>query len=234
MHCRRSPAVCSGEREVARSMSEPNDEALFALVVTAARERAPTRRAAIGQGEADGRQALEALFERYHRRTFHWCLAVLGDVELAADTVNDIFLDLLQRPHPHQARQRFAPWLYVAARNRCLNLLRRRRREELVDDPLEQALAHAVSDDDPLHDAERAELDQAIRAACREYLSPREQEVVHLRYAVGMKVGEITALLRLDNASGARTQLRSAERKLRIALRDRFRAPTDRAPGGQS
>jgi RNA polymerase sigma factor (sigma-70 family) len=225
--------VCSREREASDwPLGGLDDDALYAIVAAGVRTPQADTAPVAGRAPATDRQrALELLFERYHRRAFHWCLRVLGDDELAADAVNDIFLDLLQRTRPYQPRQRFGAWLYVTARNRCLNVLRRRHREDLGDDPLERALALVAADDDPHRDAERAELDRHLQEACRRLLSPREQEVVHLRYVVGLRVDEITSLLGLGNASGARTHLRAAEQKLRRALGGRFAAPGDPGSG---
>lgn len=228
--------MCSREREALGPPPDGlDDEALFAIVAAGARESSTAGPAAGHPAlAADRHRALELLFERYHRRAFHWCARVLGDDELAADAVNDIFLDLLQRTRPYEPRQRFGAWLYVTARNRCLNVLRRRRHEASGDDPLERALARVVGDDDPHRDAERAELDRRLREACRAVLTAREQEVVHLRYVVGLKVDQITSLLGLENASGARTHLRAAEQKLRRALREWSDAPDDPRAGAET
>jgi RNA polymerase sigma-70 factor (ECF subfamily) len=205
--------------------AQRSDDELLAVL------RAPGPEGRSSDDDAQARRsALETLFARYHRKVYHWCNKLLGDADLAADMVQEVFLELLERPRPYVARQRFGAWLYVATRNRCLNALRRRGREQGGDERVELALSAVVDGSDPHREAEQAELARRLDDACRRLLSPREQEVFHLRYVLGLRVAEITAVLGLSNASGARTHLRSAEQKLRRALEDLRTGPR---PGQQ-
>jgi DNA-directed RNA polymerase specialized sigma24 family protein len=52
----------------------------------------------------------------------------------------------------------------------------------------------------------------------RRHLDPLEREAIWLRCYEGMPVEEITGLLGIDTASGARGILQRARRKLRAAL----------------
>ena len=57
-----------------------------------------------------------------------------------------------------------------------------------------------------------------MQALLRDHLSPLEQEAIWLRCFEGLPVPEVTRLLGLTHASGARSVLQSAREKLRTAL----------------
>jgi DNA-directed RNA polymerase specialized sigma24 family protein len=64
-----------------------------------------------------------------------------------------------------------------------------------------------------------------MEALLREHLSPVEQEAIWLRCFERLPVGDVTRMLGLTHASGARSVLQSARGKLRAAL-ERRRAET--------
>ena len=190
----------------------PDDE-LFAAV-----RRGPEAPA----GGPDRGRALEVLFARYHARVHAQCRRLLGDEGLADDLTQEIFLSFLEGPLRYDECRYFASWLHVVVRNRCLNVLRKRRREVPDAAPEETWESLMVAASDPSRDCERRETGESIRRACRQELTLREQEVIHLRYFWGLRVKEIDRVLGLENTSGARTHLATAHRKLRQALRARF------------
>jgi len=166
-------------------------------------------------------QACEELFRRYRTKVFGWCLRFLGNEENAADVTQEIFLALLENPSRYAAQNRFGAWLFVVTRNRCLNAIRDGKSNRVTD--LDESLAEtlrAVSD--PATEAERGDIARRVQQSCSSELDTREQAIVHLRYHWGLKMREITSLLHLENASGARTYLRTAEKKLRRALADLY------------
>jgi len=179
-----------------------------------------------GEGDApdprlDPATALTALFNRYHARVHIWCTRVLGDAVAAEDATQEIFLSLLERPPDYAGRSRFGEWLYVVARNHCLNLNRRRRRQVPLDEVTRFA-ALLRAPEDPAAEFADADTARIVREVCEDVLNPLEQQVVHLRYHWRLRVKEITELLELPNTSGARSQLATATRKLRRAFLTRF------------
>jgi len=182
------------------------DDELLAIVQT---------RPDVGPG---AREAMELLFERHHARVHAQCARLLGDELLADDATQEIFLSMLEKPLRYDGRQYFGSWLYIVARNHCLNQIRRRRREIALDEPEISLAEHLVDPSSPAHELADQQLGEILRGACDEHLNEREREVVHLRYFWGLRVKEINDVLGLTNVSGARSQLATAHRKLRAAL----------------
>jgi DNA-directed RNA polymerase specialized sigma24 family protein len=88
--------------------------------------RAADRRLAALAAEGD-HDAFEAIFERHHRGLLSLCRHMLGSPEEAEDALQHTFTaayrELVEGRQPEHLRA----WLYSTARNRCLDLLRKRR-----------------------------------------------------------------------------------------------------------
>ena len=173
--------------------------------------------------EQGSREAVAVLFDRYHARVHAWCVRIQGDTPRAEDVAQDIFLRLLDRRLQYRRRGAFGAWLYVMTRNACLNAKRAQKHEAGEEDTEFEVWREAlVSKESPALDAERSHMAEHLKSACRESLSDLETRVIYLRYYWGLRVKEINAHLQLDNASGARTHLATAKRKLRDTLSRRL------------
>jgi RNA polymerase sigma-70 factor (ECF subfamily) len=163
---------------------------------------------------------VEALFVRYDARVYHWCLRLARDHDTALDLAQEAMLTALRDLHQFQERSRFSTWLYTVVRRRSLRLLQRERRW-LIDDVDDATLVSRAPDPADVV-AERAE-ERWVRAAIPNLLDPTEASALALRCEEGLPVDEITRLLNLPGASGARGVLQSARRKLRAARARRSR-----------
>ncbi len=164
---------------------------------------------------ARGLAALDQLVERWRGRVFLWAYRTLGEREAALDAAQDALLQMMQALPRYQAKGRFSAWLFTIVRNRCLNMVRKRR---LVRDPevdVESLLVDGEAPDDALDSArERERLMQLMN----EVLDPTERAALWMRAFEEMNVDDISNMLGITTASGARGVLQSARRKLRAAL----------------
>jgi RNA polymerase sigma-70 factor (ECF subfamily) len=161
--------------------------------------------------------AFEALVFRFQTPIYNFCLRMLGQTEDAADVAQETFVQLYQHLHQLNVDEPVAPWLYRVARNRCLDVLRRRRTVpfELPD----EAGGTELPDQQPLPDelAERADLQHLLLQAIAT-LPPVYAEVVSLRYAADRSFAEIASILNCDEGA-ARVRFHRAKGLLREALR---------------
>jgi RNA polymerase sigma factor (sigma-70 family) len=114
--------------------------------------------------------AFEAIFDRHHRGILAFCRHMLGSVDEAEDAVQHTFLAAyreLARAGDRPLHLR--PWLYTIARNRCITVLRGRRREAgaAVVEPSTEHLSAEVDRRNDLRDLLRdvAGLPEEQRAA---------------------------------------------------------------------
>lgn len=163
--------------------------------------------------EPAGRRAAGDLLHRYRQTVYVWCHRYVKDHERALDMSQDVLLQAYERLGQFEGRSAFSSWLFVIARNRCLNEMRRDHWHD--DSELDLLPDERVRFDETLDDASRGD---RLLALMNEVLDPVERKAVWLRYTERMPIEAITTLLCLDGKSGARGLLQRARRKLRVAI----------------
>ena len=181
-------------------------------------DEALVRRVLESPGSPHAEAAASELFGRYQGRVYLWCFRVVRDHEQALDLAQDALLSAYRGLGSFGGRARFSSWLFAIARNRCLSVLRQP--SLLLDEEADPSL---LVDDRPGPDRalEEEKGETEVLELIRRHLDPSEQEAIWMRCFERMPVDEITAVLGIVGASGARGVLQSARRKLRAVLRER-------------
>lgn len=136
-------------------------------------------------------------------------IQILGNREDAADAVHDAFATVLARPSAYdQSRGALKPWFLRVVRNRCIDLLRKRRPAGV---PVEQLPDPGVSPDQSLEQREAGDRLQAALGALR----PDQRQIVVLRDYLDLSYAEIAAVL--DVAPGT---VMSRLHRARMALKE--------------
>lgn len=178
-------------------------------------------------GRAAGEAAAELLL-RYRGHVYQWCYRYVRNHERALDLAQEVLLESYKALPSFDSRASFSSWLFAVTRNRCVSDLRRSSRRQTIPYDLE-----LVPDarETPDRECERREQRELLLRAMRETLSPREQEALCLRIFDNLPVAAITEVLGLETASGARSVLQNARRKLRAALAPKGRALKEETGG---
>jgi RNA polymerase sigma-70 factor (ECF subfamily) len=169
-------------------------------------------------GAPASRRAVSHLLGRYSGRVYGWCRRFVRNHELALDMSQEVLMNAFRALDHYESRAPFSAWLFVIARRHCIRAMRPRR---LIRDEGAQVetLSHPGAGPDELFD-ERQSGEELLRLM-RDVLDPREQEAVWLRYVEHASVEDITRMLGLTTASGARGLMQTARRKLRAAVAGR-------------
>lgn len=172
--------------------------------------------------EADAgrrRAAATELVRRYRDAVYLWCFRYTRDPERALDLSQDVLTTVWERLGSFEGRSKFSSWLFSVTRNRCIDASRR---VDLLADELDPG---DLRDPAPLPDAalEDGHDEDWILRTIRTALDAQEQQAIWLRCVERMPVDDVTRILGLDSASGARAVLQRARRKLRAALDRRER-----------
>src|SRR5581483_3506794 len=115
--------------------------------------------------------AFEALVRRHQGPLYNFCLRMLGQTEDAADVAQETFVQLYSHLHRLDEREPLAPWLFRVARNRCIDVIRRRRTipfaQAAPTDETGRTSGLDPADDEPLPDelAERSDLQRLLAEA---------------------------------------------------------------------
>jgi len=170
---------------------------------------------------ARSRRLIDELIRRHHDKVVGWCGRFSGNRDLAADLAQDVFVRAYSSLDMFRRGAKFTTWLYVIARNRCLDEQRARAARSAVprDAPTEPApyIPYDWNDGVAALDARDARI--VVRGLMDAVLDDTEKRVMIMHYAHDVPLDTITAALGLTNASGAKAFIVSARRKLTAAVR---------------
>ena len=142
---------------------------------------------AVGRGN---KAALRRLYELESRRLYGIALRIVRRPDVAADVLQDCFLQVWQNALSFSAeRGTGAAWLTGIVRFRALDAVRKLRREVLSDDP---TLGDAPVDPDVIEKIDAKAAASALRH-CLELLEEQQRRCVVLAYVDGMTHSEISA-----------------------------------------
>jgi RNA polymerase sigma-70 factor (ECF subfamily) len=166
--------------------------------------------------------AYEELVRRYSRPIFNFVYRMLGKREDADDIAQDVFVQVYRALPTARTDLPFKPWLYVIARNKCLDFLKRKRpllfSDIDGDDDTGAGISDRVQDTEPLPEelAERADLQRVLQEALTD-LPPKYRQVVAMRYAADLSFAEISDSLGLPENT-VKTHFHRAKALLRTRL----------------
>jgi len=174
------------------------------------------QRSLLARLRAREQAALAELYERLAPWVLGVAHRILGDADEADEVLSDVFVQVWRRIDQHDAsRGPLTPWVLSIARNRSLDVLRRRgrwrRKAALVEtEPnAEGELDEASVPGWPVHRA----VHEALAA-----LPEEQRRVVLLAYFEGLSHSEI-AQRTGDPLGTVKTRLRLAQQKLEESLR---------------
>jgi RNA polymerase sigma-70 factor, ECF subfamily len=155
--------------------------------------------------------AMADLFDRYSGVLYSVALRVLKDPGQAEDIMQDIFIQVLRKPDSFASgRGSLGGWLAVVTRNRAIDLLRKRRPSDSVEDVV------LVSKTNTASEAERNVLMEKVRVVMAD-LPPDQKTSVELAYFDGMSHTEIAEKTG-EPLGTVKTRIRLAMITLRKAL----------------
>lgn len=178
-------------------------------------------------GARDREAWINELFSRHHRKVALWCLRMTSDRETALDLAQEVFAKAFEKLDTFRGDSKFSTWLYTIARFHCLNHLRSNAAKPRTEgeDSLQELEDGSFR---TTFEAIEARIDRGETwKVVQQALSETELKVMMLHYGHGIPLAKVTALLQLDNASGAKAFIVSARRKLVPALA-RWKARTER------
>jgi RNA polymerase sigma-70 factor (ECF subfamily) len=147
------------------------------------------------------------VIESYRVDVYNASLRILGNAADAEDVTQDTFVSALQRMSTYDPAQAIGPWLRAIARNRSIDLLRRRARAP-EPEPAPSQSVEAVA-------IERLEAERVRAALAR--LPDRDRAMLVLRYWEDQPVEAVARSLRMTDGA-VRVALMRARRTLGAML----------------
>jgi len=182
----------------------------------------PDLESVIERAQGHDAEALGEIYRLYVRRVFGLCRYMLDSRESAEDATSEIFLKLQRSIESYDGSIPFPRWLLRVACNKCIDVLRHRKRGRQVIEEVEEGVAvieAASSEPSPLG----AVLSTEARAQVRDAIArlPENYRVpLVLRYYSELSYDEIAQQLGLQRNYVAGLIFR-AKQELRWTLRRR-------------
>ena len=163
---------------------------------------------AVRSGSQD---AMAQIYDRYSSVVYAVALRVLGDTGAAEDVLQEIFMQLWRNPGAFDSsRGNLAPWLAVIARNRAVDVLRKRRPQmELEDTTL------SVSPD-LASEAYRGRMAEKVRGALKQ-MPEAQRGAIEMAYFEGYSHSEIVSKTG-EPLGTVKTRIRNGLMQLRKAV----------------
>lgn len=180
---------------------------------TAALETDATFRQHLASG--DVRRAAEWLVRNLADDVLGLCVAMVRDRSAAEDLAQDVFGRAFSSLPEFRGEASVRTWLLTIARNRCIDHLRRVRRDPWAGAPADDAGPDAQPDDAPLPPERLLHRDD-IEAAL-DALSEGERALVILRYRHGLEYEELASAFGLKEGT-VRMRISRALGRMREAL----------------
>ena len=169
--------------------------------------------ALLGLVQRGDEHAMASIFDRYSKVVYSVALRVLRDPSAAEDILQEIFMQIWRSPDSFIAtRGSLGGWLAVVSRNRSIDVLRRKRPTESIDD-MQFASSYNLA-----NEAERNSMMEKARVMINQ-LPAEQRKTLEMAFFDGLTHAEIAEMTG-DPLGTVKTRIRSAL----ITLRKAFQA----------
>ena len=156
---------------------------------------------------------MRSVLDAYQGPLVRYAAHLTGDLDLARDVVQDTFLRLWKQKK-QRVEGHLAQWLFTVCRNRARDVLRKEKKMNRMTGT--GNLEPASTAPGPATLLERRETMSRVLLAL-ECLSPREQEVLRLKFQNGLSYREIAATVGIS-VSNVGYLIHTAVKKVRAEL----------------
>jgi RNA polymerase sigma-70 factor (ECF subfamily) len=165
----------------------------------------------LGRVQSGDEAAMAALYDRYSKIVYSVALRVLRDPASAEDILQEIFMQVWRSPAKFIAtRGSLGGWLAVVTRNRSIDLLRRKRPSEQVEE-MQLASTTNIADE-----VERNTMMERARGVILQ-LPTEQRKTLEMAFFDGLTHSEIAEMTG-DPLGTVKTRIRSALLTLRKAF----------------
>ncbi len=167
---------------------------------------------------------LGILLQRYTLLLFGVCMKYLKNEEEAKDSVQQVFLKVIQELHKYKVDY-FKSWLYMVAKNHCLMRLRDRHGKLPVE--LSEKNMAAPAENTDTTELLQADLTLDLMQEALKELNAEQQQCVTLFYLEKKSYQEISELTRYSLLQ-VKSYIQNGKRNLRIAIEKKLKEKANR------
>lgn len=138
--------------------------------------------------------AFEALYDRYHKRLYHFILRFVRERTLAEDILQETFLRIFRKRKSYRKISHFSTYLFTIGRNLCLDALKTWERRHLLTNQKDHIERATDQSKGPCKILEETEITEILQREIQAL--PRDQrEVLLLSKYSGLSYKEIAQVV---------------------------------------
>lgn len=162
-------------------------------------------------------RSFRKLFDHFYPRLFQFSLRFTGQPVLAEEAVSEVFYKLLRDKKSHKDIKNITYFLFKAVKNQCISILRRARRDRVVESIVHEDDYLIPTGSNPENRLLSNEVQQILQDAVKR-LPARRQMIFRLVREEGLKHKEVADILEISPRT-VETHLGLAIKDLMFALR---------------
>ncbi|MBB1518765.1 sigma-70 family RNA polymerase sigma factor [Aquipseudomonas guryensis] len=161
-------------------------------------------------------RALRQFYERFHGVVYQFSMRTVANAADAAEVLNEVMLEVWRRAASFQGQSQVRTWLLSITRHKSIDLLRRKRPTELLDEAsLDEGEEEASC---PMSLAiELGQQGEQVRV-CLDRLKDSHRQVVYLTFFEELSYPEIAEIMAIPNGT-VKTRMLHAKQQLLQCLR---------------
>ena len=133
------------------------------------------------------------LYRRYAGKVFAKCISMLSDEGLARDAMQDIFIKVLLNLSRFSAQSTFSTWVYSITYNYCIDLIRKKKKLQMVYTEDVGKLSKETDEDVP--DSVLLEMKQERLKMVMQNLPPGDKAILMMKYIDDLSIKDIAEVL---------------------------------------
>ena len=143
---------------------------------------------------AAGKQdALNRFYELFEPRVYHYAMSRLNDPFDAADTLNEVMMEVWKYASRFEGRSKVSTWLLGITQHKVYDRLRKRSNSQKHDD-IDDHSIHLTDNALPMERVLSAAQDADLVRRCMQGLSATHREVLHLAFFEDLPYQEIASI----------------------------------------
>lgn len=167
----------------------------------------------IAQGD---QSALEAFYQCYEPRVYRYALSRLNQTFDAADTLNEVMMEVWKYADRFEGRSKVSTWLLGITHHKVYDRLRKRKRSNMEDDV--DDFTNTISDDEPdIQNVLAGVEDAKMVKHCMDNLTSNHREVIHLAFFEDLHYREIADITQKPEGT-IKTRIFHAKQALKTCL----------------
>jgi RNA polymerase sigma factor (sigma-70 family) len=151
------------------------------------------------------------LYRKYAGKVYGKCLSILRNDEQAQDAMQDIFMRILLNLATFNEKSTFSTWLYSVTYNHCIDLIRKRKKEQTLFSDEEVERAPDVAADD-IPDEYMLAMDVKHLQTVLDELDEDDRLILLMKYQDDMSIKDIADVLR-KTESAIKMKIKRAKHK---------------------